>query len=231
MAVYKFKVTFEDYDDVFREIEIKSNQTFEDLHTAILSAVGFDNKHTASFYISDDFWHKGQEITLSISEKELQEEEDRRPKKKKLPKLIMKEAKLLNYMEDPHQKFIYIYDPHVQWSFFIELTKILIDDAKVNYPRCVKSTGEAPKQYKTKDTIALSNEDAALADELEPSDEEVLSESLEFDETEDANASSIKDEDEVEGEGSVEESEEGGEDEDDFKPSYGSGEEGSNDDF
>ena len=32
MAIYKFKITFEDYDEVCREIEIKSNQSFEDLN-------------------------------------------------------------------------------------------------------------------------------------------------------------------------------------------------------
>ena len=42
MAIYKFKITFEDYDEVCREIEIKSNQSFEDLHRAIHAAIGFD---------------------------------------------------------------------------------------------------------------------------------------------------------------------------------------------
>ena len=64
MAVYKFSVTFEDYDDVYREIEIKSSQTFEDLHKAIQDSIGFDNKQLASFYMSNDMWRKGREITL-----------------------------------------------------------------------------------------------------------------------------------------------------------------------
>ena len=29
MAIYRFRVTFEDYDDVYRDIEVRSNQTFE----------------------------------------------------------------------------------------------------------------------------------------------------------------------------------------------------------
>ena len=64
MAVYKFKVSFDDYDDISRVIEIKSTQTFLDFHKSILASIGFDQKHMASFYMSNDAWKKGQEITL-----------------------------------------------------------------------------------------------------------------------------------------------------------------------
>ena len=64
MAVYKFKVWFEDNEDVVRVIEVKSTQTFLDLHNAIQDSVGFDKSQLASFYVSDDQWKKGLEITL-----------------------------------------------------------------------------------------------------------------------------------------------------------------------
>jgi len=54
MALYRFKVTFEDYDDVSREIDVKSNQTFEDLHRAIHKSTGYDAEFSSSFYISND---------------------------------------------------------------------------------------------------------------------------------------------------------------------------------
>ena len=57
MSVYRFKVIIEDYEDLFREIEVKASQSFEDLHFAILKAFGFDLKHPASFFYSDDLWH------------------------------------------------------------------------------------------------------------------------------------------------------------------------------
>lgn len=146
MAVYRFRVTFEDYEDVHRDIEIKASQTFEDFHKAVQSAIGFDNKHLASFFISDDHWRKGQEITLSDKVQEEDGEEDHRRKK---PKRIMKQCKLASFIEDPHQKFVYVYDPAASWSFYVELIKILEDDAKASYPRCVKTNGVAPKQYKS----------------------------------------------------------------------------------
>ncbi len=49
MAVYRFKVSFEEHEDISREIEIRSDQTFEDLHNAIQQAVGFDASQPASF--------------------------------------------------------------------------------------------------------------------------------------------------------------------------------------
>ncbi|MBL7888018.1 MAG: hypothetical protein JNL24_00605, partial [Bacteroidia bacterium] len=64
MAVYRFRVTFEDNEEVYREIEIKSTQNFEDFHNVIVQSIGFDNLHDASFYISDDYFRKGDEITL-----------------------------------------------------------------------------------------------------------------------------------------------------------------------
>ncbi len=54
MALYRFKVTFEDYDDVTREIDIKSTQTFEDLHRAIHQSTGYNGEFPSSFYISND---------------------------------------------------------------------------------------------------------------------------------------------------------------------------------
>ena len=136
MAVYKFRVTFEEHDEVSRDIEIKASQTFEDLHRAILASVGFDNKELASFYMSDDNWKKGKEISLiDMSEGE-----------KKIA--VMKDSHLRDFIADPHQKIYYVYDFMAMWTFHIELIKIITaEEAGASYPRCVRTAGEAPKQY------------------------------------------------------------------------------------
>jgi hypothetical protein len=64
MTVYKFRISFEDHEEVTRDIEILPTQTFEEMHLAIQEAVGFDNTKGASFYMSNDHWIKGEEITL-----------------------------------------------------------------------------------------------------------------------------------------------------------------------
>ena len=54
-----------DYEkDVFRDIEIRSDDTFMTLHEMIQQSFGFDNSQMASFYVSNADWEKGQEITL-----------------------------------------------------------------------------------------------------------------------------------------------------------------------
>ena len=139
MAIYRFRVTFEDQDDVTRDIEIRSTQTFEDLHHGIHSAIGFDASKQASFYLSDDHWTKGQEFT----NRELKESE-------KENIFAFRKSRLCDYISDPHQKIYYIFDPEAQWAFRVEMIKIVpSEELNASYPRCIKLTGEAPKQYGT----------------------------------------------------------------------------------
>jgi hypothetical protein len=162
MAVYRFRVTFEDNEEVYREIEIKSTQHFEDFHNAIVQAIGFDNLHTASFYISDEYWRKGDEITL----RPLDEDDTELRKRKGLaPKRQMNKCKVATVIEDPHQKFVYVYDLKTGWTFLVELMKIVADDPKGSYPRCIKTVGEAPKQYKVNALVPPLEEDEEIDDE------------------------------------------------------------------
>jgi hypothetical protein len=174
MAVYRFRVSWEENEDVFRDIEIKSGQTFEDFHITIQEAFKFDNKHAASFFVSDDYWRKNQEITLRKEDLPLEPEDIKAGVD---PKKLMAETKIAKFIDQPHQRFVYVFDPNVQWSFLIEMLKIAEDNPKTKYPAIVKSFGTAPKQYKqiniVKDAVAPENEMAALLADLDIPDEEV----------------------------------------------------------
>ena len=158
MAVYRFKVIIEDNDDVYRDIDIKAAQTFEELHNSIQDAFKFDNKHSASFFVSDDYWRKHLEITLRKEDLELTPEEIRLNVE---PKKLMSVAKIAKYIETPHQRFVYVFDEKVQWTFLLEMMKITNEDAKAKYPLISKSIGTAPKQYKQLNII--KDEDPADA--------------------------------------------------------------------
>jgi hypothetical protein len=145
MAIYKFKIFVEDNEDIYREIEILSSQTFEDFHGIIQDAFKFDKKHSASFFVSDDYWRKDQEVTLKKEDLELDEEEIRL---KVAPKKLMSATKIARFIENPRQRFLYVFDPAVKWTFCLELMKILPDNPKGSYPAIVKSIGNPPKQYK-----------------------------------------------------------------------------------
>lgn len=137
MAIYRFRISFEEHDDIYRDIEIRSVQSFEQFHTAIQEAIGFDASKQATFFMSNDNWKKGQEIALNKpannSTKDIK---------------IMKDCRLCDFIADPHQKIYYTFDQPSQWTFFIELYKILPEtEASKKYPVCVKIHGDAPKQY------------------------------------------------------------------------------------
>jgi hypothetical protein len=140
MALYKFKLTFEEYEDIFRVIEIKSTQTFFEFHKAILDSVGFDQKQMASFYMSNDTWKKEQEITLE----DMSDDND----ENSIPIPTMKDSRLSMFVNDPHQKIVYVYDFLEMWTMHLELVGIeMKEKAGVKYPLCSKSVGLAPKQY------------------------------------------------------------------------------------
>jgi Plasmid pRiA4b ORF-3-like protein len=137
MALYRFRVTFEDYDDVTREIDVKSNQTFEDLHRAIHQSTGYNYEYPSSFYISNDQWMKGEEITYLPNQRRL----DRGVS-------LMEKVRLSSFIDDPHQKFYYTFNFDRPFDFHVELMKIILEDAPgVTYPAVIKSVGEAPKQF------------------------------------------------------------------------------------
>lgn len=135
MAIYRFKVSFEDYDDVIREIDIKSNQTFEELHRALHASTGYPVEASSSFYVSNDFWIKGEEIAFL-------------PNARKVERgvALMENTKLSKFIDDPHQKFYYTYNFDRPFDFHVELMKIMLEeDEQKIYPCLFKSSGQAPK--------------------------------------------------------------------------------------
>lgn len=134
MAIYRFKVSFEDYDDVIREIDIKSTQTFEDLHLAIHRTTGYNPEKSSSFYVSNDHWIKAEEIAFLPNQR-----------KSDAGVALMTGTKLHKFIDDPHQKFYYTYNFERPYDFHVVLIKILDEDKSKEYPNLVRSAGEAPK--------------------------------------------------------------------------------------
>ncbi|MEO0310406.1 MAG: hypothetical protein RIQ89_63 [Bacteroidota bacterium] len=171
MAVYRFRITFEDHDEVSRDIEIKSTQTFLDLHKAIHAAIEFDGAKEASFYMSDDNWKKGKEIT-------------NRTNAAHDTVHTLEKSRLCDFIIDPHQKIYYIFDPVAKWTFRIELFKILpAAENTATYPRCIKVTGDAPKQY-----LVTAAAIVPIPEDFDP-DEELVDDEPEDDTDSDADVS------------------------------------------
>ena len=161
MALYRFKITFEDYDDVTRDIDIKSNQTFLDLHNAIHKSTGYNPEFPSSFYISNDQWIKGEEFTYLPNQRRI----DRGVK-------LMEKVKLSSFIDDPHQKFYYTFNFDRPFDFHVELMKIILEDTPgVTYPSVVRSVGDAPRQIipgvvPTDIPVATSEDDFDFLNEM-----------------------------------------------------------------
>ena len=143
MAVLKFRVYFEEDDSVYRDVVVKHNQHFIELHQVILKAYEFDNKHQATFFRSNDHWQRGREISLEKYDREY-----------KVVPLLMAETTIGSEIKDPNQKFVYLYDFVKNWYFLVELIHVSKEEnSKLDYPSVVKSEGVGPSQYGTRGLI------------------------------------------------------------------------------
>ncbi|MBL7811179.1 MAG: hypothetical protein JNL57_03060 [Bacteroidetes bacterium] len=185
--VYRFKVWFEDMEDIVRWIDIKPSHTFLDFHNILQESIGFDKKELASFYLSDEKWRKLMEITL---------EDMGEAEKDADPKLLMKNAKLRDFINDPHQRFVYVSDFLVMWTLYCELLSINDEAPKKEYPLVFRSEGKAPRQREdNRFKMVEDNEFDALAAKIlaakggknimEGAEEELVEDAGEEDEEED----------------------------------------------
>jgi Plasmid pRiA4b ORF-3-like protein len=142
MAVLKFRVYWEEDDAIYRDVLVKHTQNFQDLHTIILKAFEFDQKHDATFYRSNDIWKRGREISKEVYDREY-----------KVPPLLMAETAISSEIIDTNQHFIYEYDFVKSWSFLIELIQVIKNadaDMNLEYPLVSRIEGVGPMQYGTK---------------------------------------------------------------------------------
>ncbi len=143
MAILKFRVYFEEDDSVYRNIVIKHSQTFQDFQQIILKSFEFDNIHQATFFRSNDKWLRGREITLEKYDRSYQVEP-----------LLMAETVISSEINNPNQKFIFLYDFTRNWVFQIELINVSKEESsKIVYPAAVRIEGIAPSQYGTKSLL------------------------------------------------------------------------------
>lgn len=157
MAVYRFRVAFEDYDEVYCEIDMLSSHSFLDFHQAIHNYTKYDFDVRSSFYVSNDQWKKGEEIAYRPVEIKSDD------------KVIeMDGLKLSKFIDDPHQKFYYVYNFDQPYEFHVELIKILKEEEKA-YPVIFKTVGNTPKQNNIQQPV-IKEEDDFIDENEEPDD-------------------------------------------------------------
>jgi hypothetical protein len=85
----------------------------------------------ASFYISDDTWEQGEEISLF----DLSEDNSAR---------LMSETLINDVVHEVQPKLIYVYDFFSMWTFFVELAEIVEESPGISYPNVMFVKGQVP---------------------------------------------------------------------------------------
>lgn len=148
--VYRFRVILDAEEDVFRDIEILQESSLEDLHNTIVQSFGFDGTEMASFYLSDDQWNQGEEISQFDMGGEVR---------------IMNETSLDSILDESNTKIIYVYDFLNMWTFLIELAEIAEIEEGRDYPNLMFVHGQLPDSAPDKDFIAEEDELSGNLDE------------------------------------------------------------------
>ncbi|APD07878.1 hypothetical protein UJ101_02378 [Flavobacteriaceae bacterium UJ101] len=153
--IFKFRVILDSKEDIFRDIEVLDSQSFEAFHEGIYKAFGFNGQEMASFFISDNDWEQGDEISqmdMGVPNS-----------------YIMNKTSIEELADDIGDKFIYVYDLLNYWTFFVELIEIRNDhNLSKNYPKVITSVGQMLTKAPEKNFTSTSIEDNFdLDDELD----------------------------------------------------------------
>ena len=154
MPGLKFRVLLDSdkNEEVFRDILISNEADFETFYHAIMSAFGFNGDQMASFYVSNDAWDKGHELSLL----DLSYDDDAIDE----PASVMKQAQIQDFIQEPDQRFILVYDFMRMWIFLIEL--IAYEKETPETPLMALAIGTAP----TEQSRALLDENLFGDEEL-----------------------------------------------------------------
>lgn len=158
--IYKIRLILDTKENVLRDIVIGYNDTLEDLHNAITNAFGFYGTEMASFFLTDDKWNQGDEISLF----DMSESND---------SMSMQTFKIKDVLTEDNDKLIYVYDFLAMWSFYVELISIEEDENLIELPSLLLSLGVVPDEAPEKVFISeesISSEEYDRFENLEDFD-------------------------------------------------------------
>jgi len=149
--IYRFRIILDAEEDIFRDVELEADASFEDFHNTITQAFGFDGTEMASFYVSDELWNQGEEISqfdMSEGENTIR---------------LMNETSLDSIFSEEQTRMLYIYDFLSMWTFLVELADIGEKADGESYPNLLFAHGTLPDSAPEKNFE--SDEDDEFGDE------------------------------------------------------------------
>ncbi len=144
MSIFTFRALSQEEDDFVLELQIRSNQTFYDLHKSVQKELNYDEGQMASFYLTNDEWEKEKEINLF----DMFDDNHNGNGLLKMEDTIL-EDKLIN----EKSKMLYIHDFFYERALFIELIKINEQEINTFAPECSRLEGKIPTQVLMPESI------------------------------------------------------------------------------
>ncbi len=138
--IYQIKFSCDEADDFRRIYEADSEATFLELHHAILQSAGYPDDQMTSFFMCNERWEKGQEVTLVEMGSNFEYDN-----------MVMESTRLSELLEDNGQRLIYVFDPMNERCFFGRVSDIL--PGMRSGVECIESSGIAPVQLLQDDII------------------------------------------------------------------------------
>jgi hypothetical protein len=132
VTVWTLRVSYQERPTVWREIELRGDQTLDDLHEAIQQAYGWANDHLYAFFLSGRPYDRRTEIGHPWSD---------------APRLA-NEVSLGSLRLKLGQSFLYLFDFGDDHQFHIEVFGQALVAPRGRYPRVVGKQGRAPRQYR-----------------------------------------------------------------------------------
>ena len=123
---------------LYRDIELPSGASLEDLAAAIVGAFGFDLDHAFGFYsnLKGDYYRSEERYELFADLGEAGE-----------GARSVRRTRLSAAFPEVGKKMLFLYDYGDEWLFTVGLIGLGRREPKAAYPRVVKRVGEAPPQY------------------------------------------------------------------------------------
>lgn len=142
--LYKIKFISDEVSGFLRELRIDSDATFLDLNRIILEACQYPDDQMTSFYICDEEWERGQQITREDMSDNGHVDEDL---------YCMAETALSDFIEDEGQRLEFVFDPFSDRVFYLEVKEI-IPGEHLPAPEVIRAAGNPPQQIQQLDFSA-----------------------------------------------------------------------------
>ncbi len=120
---------------IWREILIESDSTFLELHMAIQLAMGWKNDHLFNFRLEG--------IIIEVPTEESKYFDAILPEEG-VEKLDASKTVLSEYLNQPGQTIIYMYDFGDDWEHEVTVEKIVAKDKGITYPVCIAGSMNCP---------------------------------------------------------------------------------------